>query len=173
MCTADEDKVVLEFPPSPFVRNSPWFTTQPFTIEVPQQGTIEELPVESHPTVHRKQAFTSITPRGIEMQLDVALPFLDNKLLMKWVGLRDEWVGIHYQAWLRSDTLKEEHSYRGPYALTDFCALRLLLAHRFPEEAIPSFIEQERWLSAALKMSPEKIRELAAQERRSRTPVEH
>ena len=134
--------VILDFGPSPYAENSPcvsWEQMRDYgKIDIPNQGLLTPINDEEYRN-QVKDARVGISHPSVEPQiiyLHLKGSGCPDELLLVWIKERKEWIGIEHSEWLESSAWGGDESYKGPHALDEKYARKILEAYGIPEEIL-------------------------------------
>lgn len=157
---APKKVIVIKFGPSNYDRNAPGVWPSDYIINIPAEGSLEEL------GDYQKLTPTSqVGDQCIQDNLVRATIYLGYKtglrahkeMFIYWIAERKEWIGIYHENWLESMAWGDDDNYQGPYELDDSYAPMILMSYKKSSDILKT---SKITASQILHMSPEELAEL-------------
>lgn len=148
--------VEINFGMSAYVRNAPRVPLKEMIVTIPIEGRVPKVKDKDHPSTDLipEEAVGKMVEKGL-----LSFPvekIWHTEMLIYWIPERKEWIGILHSSWLESDAWGEDESYRGPYALDDYYAKRILGVLGIPQWRLSLKVPAIQ-LDQILQMSPNEL----------------
>ena len=158
--------IEINFGISNYVRNAPGVPLEEMIISIPTEGELHKVREGDYPFKLIPEKAVNRIIREDLIVFPIELGAIHTEMEARWIRERNEWIGIVNSGWLESDAWGDDESHRGPYALDDYYAQRILAAFGIPlwrTEA--SFLLDQQVVQFSLQQvlhtSPDELKKIA------------